>query len=47
MTIDKEEDRERMGRLMEKAERVCLISRSLACPIALDAKIAVAEHAHA
>lgn len=47
VTIDKEEDRQRMGRLMEKAERVCLISRSLACPIALDAKIVVADHAHA
>lgn len=47
VTIEKEEDRERMGRLLEKGERVCLISRSLACPIALEAKIVVAEHAHA
>ncbi len=46
VTIEKEEDRERMGRMLEKAERVCLISRSLACPIALEAKIGVAEHAH-
>jgi hypothetical protein len=36
-----------MGRLLEKGERVCLISRSLACPITLDAKITVAEPAHA
>ena len=47
VTIEKEEDRERMGRLLEKGERVCLISRSLACPIALEANIVVAEHAHA
>lgn len=45
VTIDKEEDRERMGRLLEKGERVCLISRSLACPIVLDSKILIAEHA--
>jgi peroxiredoxin-like protein len=47
VTVGKEEDNVRMGRLLEKAERVCLISRSLACPIALEAKILVAEHAHA
>ena len=47
VSIDKEEDRERMGRLLEKAEHVCLISRSLACPIGLNAKIVVAEDAHA
>ncbi len=47
VTIEKEEDRERMGRMLEKAERVCLISRSLACPIVLDTKIAVAEQVHA
>ena len=47
VTIYKEEDRERIGRLLEKAEHVCLISRSLACPIALDAKIVQAEAVHA
>lgn len=42
--IENEEDRERMGRLLEKGERVCLLSRSLACPIVLDSKIMIAEH---
>jgi len=40
--IHDEKDRERVGRLLEKAERVCLVSRSLACTIVLDAKIMVA-----
>jgi len=38
-TIEREEDRERAQRLVEKAERVCLISRSLSCKTALEAKI--------
>jgi len=47
VTIDKPEDRERMGRLLEKAERVCLISRSLSCSIVLEPKILVQEPVHA
>ena len=46
VTIAKEEDRERMGRLLEKAERACLITRSLACATLLEAKILVQEEAH-
>jgi peroxiredoxin-like protein len=46
VTIFKEDDRERMGRMLEKAERACLISRSLACPASLEAKILVQEVAH-
>jgi peroxiredoxin-like protein len=42
ITIHEEKDRERIGRLLEKAERICLVSRSLACTIVLDAKILVA-----
>jgi peroxiredoxin-like protein len=42
VVIHEEKDRERVGRLLEKAERVCLVSRSLACTIVLDAKIVVA-----
>ena len=42
VTIHDEKDRERVGRLLEKAERVCLVSRSLACTIVLDPKIVVA-----
>lgn len=46
VTIEKEEERERMGRLLEKAERVCLVSRSLACATTLEPKIVVQEQAH-
>lgn len=46
VTVQKEQDRERMGRLLEKAERVCLITRSLDCPTVLEAKILVQEPAH-
>jgi peroxiredoxin-like protein len=42
LTIHEERDRERAGRLLEKAERSCLVSRSLACTIVLEPKI-VAE----
>lgn len=41
LTISREEDRERAGRLLEKAERVCLVSRSLACTVVLEPKILV------
>jgi peroxiredoxin-like protein len=41
VTILREEDRERAGRLLEKAERVCLIARSLSCTIVLETKIVV------
>ena len=44
IVIEKEDDRARAGRLLEKAERGCLISRSLSCPVNLDAKILVQEH---
>jgi peroxiredoxin-like protein len=41
VTIHHEEDRERMGRLMEKAEHACLVSRSLACTMMLEPTIAI------
>ena len=41
VTIPHDADRERMGRLLEKAERACLISRSLACTLILDPTIVV------
>jgi len=47
VTIDKEEGRERMGRMLEKAERACLVSRSLACTTSLDPQIVVRERVHA
>jgi peroxiredoxin-like protein len=43
IAILKEDDRERMGRLLEKAERVCLVTRSLSCTTLLEAKILVRE----
>jgi peroxiredoxin-like protein len=42
LTLAVEADRERAGHLLEKAEKACLVSASLATPIALDAQIAVA-----
>ena len=47
VTINAESDRERVGRLLEKAERVCLVSRSLSCAVLLEAKIIVQEPVHA
>jgi peroxiredoxin-like protein len=41
VTIAHDEDRERMGRLLEKAERVCLISRSLDCTMMLEPSIVI------
>ena len=41
VTIHNEQDRERVGRVLEKAEQVCLVSRSLDCDIALEPKIVV------
>jgi len=43
VTIHSEEDRERAGRLLEKAERICLISRSILATMVLEAKILVGE----
>jgi uncharacterized OsmC-like protein len=39
--IHRDEDRERMGRVLEKAERACLISRSLECTMVLEPTIVV------
>ncbi len=41
VTIHNEQDREHVGRVLEKAEQVCLVSRSLDCDIALEPKIVV------
>ncbi|HZQ70590.1 MAG TPA: OsmC family protein [Terriglobales bacterium] len=41
VTIHQEADRERTGRLLEKAERICLIARSILATIVLEAKIVV------
>lgn len=42
VTIHREEDRERTGRVLEKAERACLVSRSLECTLMLESTIRVA-----
>ena len=47
VTIAREEDRERTGRLLEKAERICLVSRSLNCAIVLEPRITVGHPAAA
>ena|ERR1700756_2853778 len=47
VTIHREEDRDRMGRMLEKAESICLVSRSLDCAIILEPTIAVAQLASA
>jgi peroxiredoxin-like protein len=47
VTIEKEDERERMGRLLEKAERVCLVSRSLSATMLLEPKIVVQQQVHA
>ncbi|HYL13087.1 MAG TPA: OsmC family protein [Terriglobales bacterium] len=39
VTIEREEDRERTQKLIEKAERACLISRSLSCKVSVEGKI--------
>jgi len=43
VTIHNERDRERVGRMLEKAEQVCLVSRSLDCGMVLEPKIVVAN----
>src|SRR5690242_15505009 len=43
VTIERDEDRERAGRLLEKAARLCLVSRSLNCAMVLEPKIVVAH----
>jgi len=42
LTIHREEDRERTGRVREKAERACLVSRSLECTLVLESTTHVA-----
>jgi peroxiredoxin-like protein len=41
VTINREEDRERAGRLLEKAERGCLVARSILATMVLEPKILV------
>jgi peroxiredoxin-like protein len=42
VTIHREDDRERTGRVLEKAERACLVSRSLECTLMLESTTHVA-----
>jgi peroxiredoxin-like protein len=43
VTIPKEEDRDRAIRLLEKAEKSCLIARSLQCKVALFPAVKIEE----
>ena len=43
VTIVKEEDRDRVFRLLEKAEKSCLVARSLQCKVVLDSAVKIKE----
>lgn len=43
ITIDRSEDRDRANRLAEKAEHICLVSRSLSSRMVFEARIEVTE----
>jgi organic hydroperoxide reductase OsmC/OhrA len=43
VTILKEEDRDRVIRLLEKAEKLCLIARSLQCKVVLFPAVKIEE----
>jgi len=45
LTINHESDRERALRLLEKAEKACLVSRSLQSQIVLEPKVVLAQSA--
>jgi organic hydroperoxide reductase OsmC/OhrA len=47
LTIEREEDSERALRLLEKAERSCLISRSIKCPVLVQPEARVGSAAMA
>ncbi len=43
LTIAQTEDKERGNRLLHKAEKNCLVARSLACPVVLEPAVIMAE----
>jgi peroxiredoxin-like protein len=43
LTIARAEDKERGTRLLHKAEKNCLVGRSLACPVVLEPALIIAE----
>lgn len=43
LTIAREEDKERGNRLLQKAEKNCLVARSLACPVVLQPALIIEE----
>jgi len=43
LTVNQEADRERGIRLLEKAERACLVTRSLQCAVILESRVEVLE----
>jgi peroxiredoxin-like protein len=46
LTVEKEVDQERGLRLLEKAEKACLVSRSLQSEIILEPQVVVSQAAH-
>ena len=44
LMIAHEKDKERGNRLLHKAEKNCLVGRSLACPIIMEAALMIATH---
>ena len=47
VTVRKEEDHDRAVRLLEKAEKSCLVARSLQCKIVLDSVVKITEESPA
>jgi peroxiredoxin-like protein len=43
LTIAQTEDKERGNRLLHKAEKNCLVARSLVCPVVLEPAVIIAE----
>jgi peroxiredoxin-like protein len=44
LTIARAEDRERGNRLLNKAEKNCLVARSLACAVVLEPAVIIEDH---
>ena len=45
LKIAHDRDAERANRLLQKAEHTCLVARSLACPVTLEARVEALEYA--
>jgi len=43
VVIERDDDRDRAQRILEKSEKACLVSRSLSCPVTLEATLELEE----